>query len=110
MGLTRPEQDAQTQRPHRRQWCLRKRQPKVRPHLIQELVFPFGIHMAGTQWSTFRLLSVELPRFSFSFFLPLSLPLGPGETPTTSKLLLARKVARRSSDGGKGRACKDRRM
>lgn len=27
-----------------------------------------------------------------------------------SKLLLTRKVARRSSDGGKGRACNDRRI
>ena len=27
-----------------------------------------------------------------------------------SKLLLARKVASRSSDGGKGRACKERRI
>ena len=109
MELTRPEQDAQIHRPHKRQWCLRRRHPKLRPHLIQELVFPSGIHIAGTQCSTFRLLSAEWPRFSLSFFLPF--PLGLNETLATSKLLqLARKVLSRSSDGGKGRACKDRRM
>ena len=42
---------------------------------------------------------------------PLLLPLGLNKTRITYKLLqLARKVLSRSSDGRKGRACKDRRM
>ena len=81
-----PEEDAQIYRRHKRQWCLRRRHPKLRPHLIQ-----------------------ERPRFSFSFFLPFPLVLN--ETLITSKLFqLARKVPSQSSDGGKGRACKDQRM
>ena len=81
-----PEQDAQIHRRHKWQWCLRRRHPKLRPHLIQ-----------------------ERPRFSFSFFLLFPLVLN--ETLITFKLLqLARKVPSRSSDGRKGRACKDQRM
>ena len=41
MELTRPEQDAQIHRPHKRQWPLRRRH--------QELVFPSGIHIADAQ-------------------------------------------------------------
>ena len=41
MELTRPEQDAQIHRPHKRQWPLRRRH--------QKLVFPSGIHTADAQ-------------------------------------------------------------
>ena len=87
---------------HKRQWCLRRRHPKLRPHLIQELVFRSGIQIAGTH-RMIHFTSGEWPRFSFfSFSLPFLL--GRNETLITSKLLqLARKVPSRSSDGGKGR-------
>lgn len=48
----------QTQRPQSRQWCLRLRQPKVRPHRIQLSVLLSGIHIAGTKCSTFPLVGL----------------------------------------------------
>ena len=94
--------------PHKRQRCLRRRHPKLRPHLIQELVLPIPYPNSWHPMIHF-VSSAEWARFPFSFFLHF--PLGLNKTRITYKLLqLARKVPSRSSDGKKERACKDQRM
>lgn len=103
---TLPEQAAQTHRPHNLQWCLLLLQLKDLPQRIHASVLSSGIQIAGTQWSTFFRRSLGLTPSSRPFAFSLSALL---TSVTSFTFCAARIVAMRSSEGGKGNACNERR-